>query len=307
MPLPVPRVEDGVRRRLTARFGAEVDEWFDELPGILSSLAECWQVEWGSPIPRGSMSVVIRCRTSDMRPAVLKVSPDRKRLANEAAALDSWATVHTPSVLAVDEAVGALLLEAIEPGTPLVDALAYPRLEMVAELLTSLYATGAPDPSYPALARRVEYMFDSGTGPYKRRSELVDVVPPELYERGRRLATRLVEHVSPTALLHGDLTPRNILDGGNQRGLVAIDPAPCLGDDLAYEAIDLLLWQAEDVDMIAARAEQLAPAIAVDARRLLDWCTAFAGMTALELAEAPDSSRKEIEAAVTLAAQAPTV
>jgi streptomycin 6-kinase len=153
---------------------------------------------------------------------------------------------------------------------------------------------------------RVAYLFDSGTRPYERRPELVDVVPPELYEHGRRLATRLVEHVSPTGLLHGDLTPRNILDGGNQRGLVAIDPAPCLGDDLAFDAIDLVLWRAEDVDVIAARAEQLAPAIDVDARRLLDWCTAFAGMTALELAEAPDSSRKHIEAAVTLATQAPT-
>jgi streptomycin 6-kinase len=302
---PVPSVEDGVRRRLAARFGAEVEEWFDELPGVLSSLAERWQVELGSPIPRGSMAVVIRCRTSDGRPAVLKVSPDRKRLANEAAALDRWTTVHTPSVLAFDEADGALLLEAIEPGTPLVDAVTYPRLESVAQLLTSLHATGVPDPFYPPLVHRVAYLFDSGTRPYQRRPELVDVVPPELYERGRRLATRLVEHVSPTALLHGDLTPRNILDGGDRRGLVAIDPAPCLGADLAFDAIDLLLWQADDVDMIAARAEQLAPAIDVDASRLLDWCTAFAGMTALELAEAPESSPKEIEAAVTLAAQAP--
>jgi streptomycin 6-kinase len=304
----VPSVDDGVRRRLTARFGAEVDEWFHELPGVLSSLAERWHFEFGSPIPRGSMSVVIRCRMIDgsRSPAVLKVSPDRARLANEAAALDSWTTVHSPSVLAVDEGVGALLLEAIEPGTPLVDALTYPRLESVAELLTSLHATGVPDPSYPTLARHVAYLFDSGTRPYKRRPELVDVVPPELYERGRQLATRLVEHVSPTALLHGDLTPRNILDGGDQRGLVAIDPAPCLGADLAFEAIDLLLWQADDVEMIAARAEQLAPAIDVDASRLLEWCTAFAGMAALELAEAPDSSRKQIEAAVTLAAQAPT-
>ena len=302
---PVPSVDDGVRRRLTARFGADVDVWFDELPGVLSSLAQRWQVEFGSPIPRGSMSVVIRCRMTDGRPAVLKVSPDRARLANEAAALDRWRTVHSAFVLAVDERVGALLLEAIEPGTPL-DALTYPGLESVADLLISLHATGVPDPWYPALARRVAYLFDAGTRPYKRRPELVDVVPPELYERGRHLATRLVEHVSPTALLHGDLTPRNILDGGDQRGLVAIDPAPCLGADLAFEAIDLLLWQADDVDMIAARAERLAPAIDVDASRLLDWCTAFAGMTALELAEAPDSSRTQIEAALTLAAQAPS-
>jgi streptomycin 6-kinase len=300
-----PEIDDVVRRRLTARFGAEVDAWFDELPAVLSTLAEHWQVEFDSFIPRGSMSVVIRCRMTDGRPAVLKVSPDRTRLANEAAALDRWTTVHTPSVLAVDESAGALLIEAIEPGTPLADSPTYPEMEIVAELLTSLHTTGAPDPSYPSLAHRVEYLFNSGTRPYERRPELVEAVPPELYERGRQLATRLGERVSPTALLHGDLTPNNILDGGNQRGLVAIDPAPCLGDDLAFDAIDLLLWQADDADMIAARAEQLAPAIDVDARRLLDWCTAFAGMVALELAEAPNTPRSRIEAAVTLANRAP--
>ena len=100
---------------------------------------------------------------------------------------------------------------------------------------------------------------------------------------------------------HGDLTPSNILDGGNHRGLVAIDPAPSLGDDLAFEAIDLLLWQADDVDMIGARAEVLAPAIDVNASRLLDWCTAFRSHDELELAEAPGSSRGRVQTVVTLA------
>jgi streptomycin 6-kinase len=302
---PPPRIDDAVRRRLTARFGGEVGAWFDELPAVLSALAELWQVEFGSLIPHGSMSVVIRCQMTDGRPAVLKVSPDRGRIANEAAALDRWATVHTPSVLAVDEGAGALLLEAIEPGIRLADSVSYPALESVAELLVSLRETGVPDPSYPSLADRVVYLFDSGTKPYARHPELLELVPLELYERGRRLASRLVEHVSPTALLHGDLTPRNILEGGNERRFVAIDPAPCLGDDLAFDAVDLLLWQADDVDLIAARAERLAPALDVDASRLLDWCTAFAAMTAVELAEAPDRSDERIEAAVTLATHAP--
>jgi streptomycin 6-kinase len=74
---PVPSVDDEARRRLKERFGAEADEWFDELPDVLSSLTERWQVEFGSPIPRGSMSVVIRCRRIGGGPAVLKVSPDR--------------------------------------------------------------------------------------------------------------------------------------------------------------------------------------------------------------------------------------
>jgi streptomycin 6-kinase len=301
-----PRIDDGVRRRLTARFGAEVAAWFEELPSLLNVLAERWLLEFGSLIPHGSMSVVIRCQLADGRAVVLKISPDRRRLANEAAALERWTTAHTPSVVAVDEGAGAVLLEAIEPGIRLADSLNYPPVERVAQLLISLYETGVPDLSYPPLAHRISHLFDSGTKPYARQPELVELVPPELYERGRRLASRLVEKVSPTSLLHGDLTPSNILAGGNKRGLVAIDPAPCLGDDLAFDAVDLLLWQADDVDTVAARAEQLAPALDVDASRLLDWCTAFAAMTALELAEAPDHTDERIQAALTLAALAPT-
>jgi len=138
------------------------------------------------------MSVVIHCQMADGRSAVLKVSPDRSRLVNEAAALDSWTTVHTPSVLAVDESAGALLLEAIEPGDPLIDSPAYPSVESVAELLTSLHKTGLPESSFPPLADRIAYLFDSGTKPYARHPELIELIPPELYARGRRLAARLV-------------------------------------------------------------------------------------------------------------------
>jgi streptomycin 6-kinase len=303
--LSVPILDDAVRQRLTARFGAEIASWLDELPDVLSALAERWQVKWGSLIPRGSMSLVIRCAMPDGRSAVLKVSPDRARLANEAAALARWTTVHTPSVLAVDESVGGLLIEAIEPGIPLVESLIYPDVETAANLLTSLHANGVPDPSYPPLAHRVAYLFDSGTNPYERQPELLELIPLELYERGRELATRLAESVPPTALLHGDLTPSNILDGGAQRGLVAIDPAPCLGDDLAFEAIDLLLWQADDVGTIAARAKLLAPAIGADTNHLFEWCSAFAAMTALELAGSPDASADRVQTYVALAAQAP--
>jgi streptomycin 6-kinase len=300
----VPSVDAGARQRLTARFGSEIEPWFDRLPGVLGALAERWQLEIDTPIPRGSVSVVFRCRTADGRTAVLKASPDRARLAFEAAALEGWRAVHTPAMLALDEQLGALLLEAIEPGMPLVCS-SYPPLESVAELLRSLHATGVPDASYPTVGQRIAYLFDSSAKLYERHPDLATLIPPELYRRGRRLATRLAKDSAPIVLLHGDLTPSNILDGGSQRGLVAIDPAPCLGDDLGYDALDLLLWQADDVDVIAARAEQLAPAIDVDAGRLLDWCTAFAAMTALELAEAPDISGERIQAAVTLANQAP--
>lgn len=286
------------------RFGAGVATWFDELPDRLSTIAERWELELGSPIPRGSVSVVIRCRLRGGRHGVLKVSPDRARLADEAAALESWATPHTPAVLALDERLGALLIEAIEPGTPLDESTAYPNPESVAELLTSLHTAGVPDPSYPPLERRVAYLFDSSTKLYAANPGLAELVPTELYDRGRRLATRLAAAASPTVLLHGDLTPSNILDGGERRGLVAIDPAPCLGDP-TFDAIDLVLWQADEIETIEARSAELAAAIGARPERLLAWCTAFAGMAALELAASPDAPSGRVDALTALAARAP--
>jgi len=270
----------------------------------LRTLVERWEIELGSPIPRGSVSVVVRCRLRDGRRGVLKVSPDRARLADEAAALESWATPHTPAVLALDEPLGALLIEAIEPGTPLDESAAYPSLESVAELLTSLHAAGVLDPAHPPLERRVAYLFDSSTKLYAADPKLAERVPTELYERGRRLAMRLVADAAPTVLLHGDLTPSNILDGGEQRGLVAIDPAPCLGD-ASFDAIDLVLWQTAEVETIETRSEELAGAIGARPDRLLAWCTAFAAMTALELAASPDAPRERVDAVTALAARAP--
>src|SRR5881409_1472290 len=218
----VPELDEELRLRLGRRFGSAVDAWFDALPAVLGDLAERWDIEWGALIQRGNMSVVIRCRTADGRPAVLKASPERERLAHEAAALASWKTRHVPAVLAVDESVGALLIEAIEPGTPLVESAAYPRLENLVALLTSLHEDGVPDPLYRPVADHIAYLFDSGRKNYEKRPDLAELIPPELYARGRQLAMRLAADGAPTVLLHGDLTPVNVLDGGAERGLVAI-------------------------------------------------------------------------------------
>jgi len=298
------RIDDGVRRRLTARFGAGIAPWFEELPSVVDTLQERWGIELGPAIPRGSVSVVNRCRTRDGRPAVLKVSPDRARLADEAAALRRWTTPHTPAVLALDERLGALLIEAIEPGTPLVVSCAYPSIDSVAKLLTSLHCDGVPDPAYPSVGQRAAYLFDASARLYADHPELADLIPPERYERGRRLAARLAGDPVPAVLLHGDLTPSNILDGGAGRGLVAIDPAPCRGD-AAFDAIDLVLWQADDVPAIEARASTLSAAIGASAERLLAWCEAFAGMAALELAGSPGAPEARIDALMTLAARSP--
>jgi streptomycin 6-kinase len=176
----IPELDEELRLRLGRRFGSVIETWFGQLPAVLEDLAERWGIEWDKLIQGGSMSVVIRCRTADGRLAVVKLSPEPARVAQEAAALASWRTVHVPTVLAVDESIGALMIEAIEPGTPLPEANAYPSL---------------------------------------------------------------------------------------------------------------------------ARAQQLAPAIGADANRLIEWCTAFAAMVVLEIAERPGGSREQVEPFLALASR----
>ncbi len=117
------------------------------------------------------------------------------------------------------------------------------------------------------------------------------------------LANRLAQDDSPIVLLHGDLTSSNTLDGGPERGLVAIDPAPCRGD-AAFDAVDLLLWQADDLEAIEARAERLAAASGLDAGRLLSWCVAFAAMSAMELASQGTGDGTGVRALLVLASRA---
>ncbi len=252
----------------------------DALPQVLRDLAERWEIELGSLIRRGSVSVVIRCRTADGRSAVLKVSPDQGRIRDEAAALVRWTTAHVPVVYAVDEGVGALLIEAIEPGTPLVESPEYPSTASLASLMRSLHADGLPDPAFRPVAE----------------------LSPELYERSRNPALRLGAGPSASVLLHGDLTPVNILDGGEARGLVAIDPAPCIGDP-AFDAIDLVLWRADDAETVVRRIDELAHLLGWGRGRLLDWCSAFAGMVAMEAAEASSGSSAQLQALLALASR----
>jgi streptomycin 6-kinase len=294
IPSNVPELDHELRRRLRRRYGDAIDDWLDALPPVLTRLAGRWGIEWGSLIQRGNMSVVIRCRTADGREAVLKVTPDRERIAHEAVALEQWTTAHVPAVLAVDEREGALLIEAIEPGTPLAESESYPPMDRVSDLLAALHKS-TPDPRFRPVADRVAYLFDAGLINYDRRPELAARVPRELYERGRRRALELAADPGPTVLLHGDLTAVNVLDGGSRRGLVAIDPAPCVGDP-AFDAVDLVFWRAEDVETIADRADRLGRATAGGTGRLLQWCAAFAPMVALELADRSDSSRAQIDA-----------
>jgi streptomycin 6-kinase len=281
-----PVFDDEVRLRLERRYGRALDAWFEALPAHVHNLAQEWRVQLGPLIRRGSVSVVISCLRECGTPAVMKISPDRRRVAAEAAALGSWRTPHVPRLIAHDTERGALLMEAIQPGTALDESGAVPPVSALAALVRALHETGPPVSTVPSVADRVEALFDAGKANYGRRPDLLDVIPPALYERGHRAAVRLAaDRCAGQVVLHGDLTAANVLDGGLRRGLVAIDPTPCAGDP-AFDTVDVLMWQVADVAGLRARATDLAARLDLSAERMVQWCAAFAPMEALERAEA---------------------
>lgn len=284
---PTPILDDEVRRRLARRYGSGIEAWFETLPARLSDLMHEWHVELGPLIQRGSVSVVIACRLSDDAPAVLKISPDVRRIAAEGAALSSWRTRHVPKVIAQHTEHGALLMEAIRPGTALDESGEVPSGSVLAELVRALHQTAPAVTTVPPVADRIEALFRAGKANYARRPDLQELVPGALYDRGRRAAVALAAETSlaDQVVLHGDLTAANVLDGGTHRGLVAIDPAPCAGDP-AFDTVDLLLWHVVDLAGLIARATDLAARLDLSSERMIRWCAAFAPMEALERAEA---------------------
>lgn len=295
-----PAIDAGARHRLTARFGDGVAPWFDTLPDLLTTLADLWRFEFVVPIPRGSVSVVFRCLMHDGRQAVLKASPDRPRLRTEASALDLWDDRRaTPALFEFDDPLGAMLIEAIDPGAPLIEAADVPSPEGIGHLIGGLHRSGPFEPWFPSVAQRVDYLFKASTSLYERAPDLVDVVSKSLYERGHGLATHLAESGELAVLLHGDLTPSNVLDGGIERGLVAIDPAPCIGDP-AFDAVDLIMWRIEDLATVDGRIARVAATANLDQQRVRAWCSAFAGMNALELSSL-GTSGAQVDALTTLA------
>jgi streptomycin 6-kinase len=248
------------RQRLARRHaGAAFDAWWEALPQRTAALAERWGLELGEPIPRGNTSLLIRCHRGG-EGAVLKLTPEVELAAEEARALRAWEpTDRVPAVWEYER--DALLLEALEPGTPIREG---PRRDSaeLRELLDGLHV--APSEGFPPLAERVEFIFAH----WMPRLPAVDM------EGARELARDLAAtYEGPPALLHGDLHLGNVLE--SSRGLAAIDPRACAGDP-DFDAVDFVLWDAAAV----RDAETRIPALASDPDRLLRWCAAFVPLIA---------------------------
>ncbi len=285
-------IDAATYQRMIERFGPWVTRWCEDLPTRLDRLARKWSIQIDRSSSRGSHSCLLLCRLRSGEPAVLKLSPDRSLSLAEASALAAWRkSARVPRLLEFDRETGAILMEAIDPGTPLGAKQGAVPLEASAELVRDLHRAPGDDVinSFPPLIERVEFVFELW-GKQLHKPEVASHVSQELLERSLIAARELAARPGPRVLLHGDLHAHNVLDVGHRRGLVAIDPRACVGDP-ASDLIDWVLTDAGDEHLMRQRAELLASEVGVDPAALWRWCECMAVLMVISwLARGSDST-----------------
>ncbi|MGW7003715.1 aminoglycoside phosphotransferase family protein [Streptomyces sp. NPDC054933] len=281
-------VPGAAREKLVVRFGLIAEAWCDALPARVAALAERWSLRPAQQLGGGTSGVFV-CDRADGSRAYLKLTPDPTVAAQEAEALRLWqACGRTPRLLAAEPAEGALLLAAVERAdgrpAPTLRGAADVRLPDVAGLLTAIRGhRPAQSGALPSLAERVDFLFDLtlrrlDAGIPQGAPE--PAVSPAFVERCRRAALRLADG-GPSALVHGDLHPGNVLDAGPGRGLVAIDPRPAVGDP-DFDAVDWALSGATTRAAVDERIRRLADRVpGLDADRVRRWCEVSAVIMAV--------------------------
>lgn len=115
------------------------------------------------------------------------------------------------------------------------------------------------------------------------------MVSADLVEESLVKARELAVRPGRRVLLHCDLHPGNVLDGGDGRGPVAVDPRACVGDP-AFDLIDWVFAEGGDESTLTRRAGWLAGEACVDPDSLIHWCRCTAVLVSIARLSRGDDS-----------------
>ena len=269
-------VPDALRRSV----GEGATEWLAALPGIVSQLAARWRLAVGRPYPGGSHALVLAVSRADDTPAVLKVPLVDDENRAEAAALHEYDGDGAVRLYDADPESGALLLERLRPGTPLVD---HPdreaAIDVVCRLLRRLRRPPPPAHAFPLVADLAEVWAEELPAAYERHGrpfarDLLD----EAVEFARGPATA----EDGTCLVNRDAHLGNVLAAEREPWLL-IDPKPLVGGP-SFDA-GYLLWDLLGGEPTRAAAgclvTRLAEGLDVDPLRVRGWALVRAVENAL--------------------------
>lgn len=254
-------------------FGAAGAAWLERLPALVDECARRWSLAVMPPFLPLSINYVAPAVRADGTEVVLKLGVPNRELTCEIDALRLCAGDGIVQLLDGDEDQGILLLERLQPGTPLAEVTDDEEATAIAvQVMRRLWRPAPAEHRFPTVARwasglqRLHARFGGGTGPF----------PAETIARAERLFDELNTSTAEHMLLHGDFHHWNVLAAGREPWL-ALDPKGILGDP-GYE---IGPWIAnripDDMDAATARRnmarilDQLSEALPYDRVRLADW------------------------------------
>jgi streptomycin 6-kinase len=217
--------DEVVRMNLSAN-GAAGRAWLGSLPCLVDELTDRWSLTIGPAFTGGAVGFVAPAERHGGERLVLKVSFVDEETRHEPDALRLWDGDGAVRLVDADPARGALLLERLEPGTPLAD---HPdrsaAIEIACSLLKRLWRPvpdGHPFPLVRDLAARLAdelpWRFDRQDRPFDER----------LLRRAVDLCRGLAVS-SEAVLANRDFHLWNVLAAEREPWLV-IDPKPLVGE-----------------------------------------------------------------------------
>jgi len=245
-------------------------EWLASLPRLVTELSERWSLTVGAPYTGGHVALTLRARRADGTLAVLKLTYVDVETRYEGDALRVWGGEGAVQLLAEDGALGALVLERLEPGVPLLE---HPdrdeAISVACALLRRLWRpVGAGHPFKPVvelaeeLAHELPRRYQARGQPFERR----------LLDRAVALCAWLAEPAGEPVLANRDFHLGNVLSATREPWL-AIDPKPLAGEpafDTGHLARSLLPDEQERPG-VHRLLDRLADELELDVARIRAW------------------------------------
>jgi streptomycin 6-kinase len=241
-------------------------EWLQQLPQILSILAEKWRLQYIQPFNNLSYHFVANAFQKG-RPVVVKVGCDPVVSLNEYQALHHFDGYGSIRALGHAPELSALLLESALPGIPLKTLIMdKSTLNHYATVVKALSQVPCPQlDSFPHVRTWLE-SIDKINDPR---------IPTEWIVNAKELKAHLLKNPESEYLCHGDLHFDNVLS--HEDRFVSIDPKGMVGE-MAFEASAFDLFSPEELEnselnseIAWERIQCLSQLLQLKPERLLAW------------------------------------
>lgn len=262
-------IPEDFKRKMLEIYGKEGAEWLAKLPALVAQCEMRWSLKVGPPFAPLSYNYVAPALRADGTKVVVKVGFPNPEFLREAEALRICDGRGMVSLLDTDQVAGAMLLERLVPGGPLVNLASLNDEEatsIAAGVMKRLWRPVPPGHGFASVRDwaeglgRLRAQFDGGTGPF----------PVSLVREAEVLFADLLVSMSEPALLHGDLHHWNILSAVREPWL-ALDPKGLIGEP-AYEVGALLRNPLpQDATTLKRRVDQLSEELGFDRARVRGW------------------------------------